>query len=274
MAVYWLDLACYADSYGYQDDNETQWALARLGDPRFQRNMPMTNSLVGNWLAIFCRKRIKNRFCATAFNRNHKFTEEGGVIDEEYRIEYVIDRTNTFGRGVLGMSVECAKCHDHKYDPISQKEYYQLFAFFNNTYEKGYEGDVTQSKPAKPPVLVMNDSDLHSTLQFIHKVDTGKLMVSVMGERDTVRPTYILRRGNYDQHLDSVLASTPKSILPFDTTKFPRNRLGLAEWLFDKRNPLTARVFVNQMWQEFFGRGLVKTPGDFGMQGNCPRIRN
>jgi len=271
MAVYWLDLARYADSYGYQDDNvRTQWPWRDWVIHAFNENMPYDKFISWQLAGDLLPNANKEQILATAFNRNHKFTEEGGVIDEEYRIEYVIDRTNTFGRGVLGMSVECAKCHDHKYDPISQKEYYQLFAFFNNTYEKGYEGDVTQSKPAKPPILVMNDSDLHSTLQFIHKVDTGKLMVSVMGERDTVRPTYILRRGNYDQHLDSVLASTPKSILPFDTTKFPRNRLGLAEWLFDKRNPLTARVFVNQMWQEFFGRGLVKTPGDFGMQGELP----
>ena len=271
MAVYWLDLARYADSYGYQDDNvRTQWPWRDWVIHAFNENMPYDKFISWQLAGDLLPKATKEQILATAFNRNHKFTEEGGVIDEEYRVEYVVDRTNTFGRGVLGMSVECAKCHDHKYDPISQKEYYQLFAFFNNTYEKGYEGDVTQSKPAKPPILVMNDSDLRATMQFIHKTDTGKLMVSVMGERDTVRRTYVLRRGNYDQHVDSVIASTPKSILPFDTTIYPRNRLGLSEWLVNKKNPLTARVFVNQMWQEFFGRGLVKTPGDFGMQGELP----
>lgn len=271
MAVYWLDLARYADSYGYQDDNiRTQWPWRDWVIHAFNENMPYNQFITWQLAGDLLPKASKEQILATAFNRNHKFTEEGGVIPEEYRVEYVIDRTNTFGRGVLGMSVECAKCHDHKYDPISQREYYQLFAFFNNTYEKGYEGDVTQSKPAKPPILVLNDTDIRETLQFIRKTDTGKLMVSVMGERDTLRPTYILRRGNYDQHLDSVLASTPKSILAFDTTKYPRNRLGLAEWLVDRKNPLAARVFVNQIWQEFFGRGLVKTPGDFGMQGELP----
>jgi endonuclease IV len=69
---------------------------------------------------------------ATGFNRNHKITEEGGMIDEEYRVSYVTDRTNTFGKAMLGVTLECAHCHDHKYDPFSQKEYYQVFAFFNS----------------------------------------------------------------------------------------------------------------------------------------------
>ena len=79
----------------------------------------------------------KEQLLATGFNRNHKIHEEGGVIEEEYRIEYVSDRTNTLGQSILGVTIECAQCHDHKYDPISQKEYYQLFAFFNNTKEVG-----------------------------------------------------------------------------------------------------------------------------------------
>ena len=91
-----------------------------------------------------------------------------------------------------------------------------------------------------------------------------------MGDSEVYRKTYILKRGNYDTHGDEVLPGTPKAILPFDTTKLPKNRLGLAKWLFDRRNPLTARVFVNRIWQEFFGKGLVKSSGDFGMQGDLP----
>jgi hypothetical protein len=90
-----------------------------------------------------------------------------------------------------------------------------------------------------------------------------------MKESDTVRKTYVLTRGNYDQHAEEVQPATPLAILPF-SEQLPKNRLGLSKWLFDKNNPLTARVFVNRIWQEFFGRGLVKSASDFGMQGSLP----
>jgi hypothetical protein len=90
-----------------------------------------------------------------------------------------------------------------------------------------------------------------------------------MADSEVYRKTYLLKRGSYDAHGDEVLPGTPKSILPFNN-KYPQNRLGLAEWLFDKQNPLAARVYVNQMWQEFFGRGIVKSLSDFGMQGDLP----
>ncbi|HYC30409.1 MAG TPA: DUF1553 domain-containing protein, partial [Chitinophagaceae bacterium] len=212
----------------------------------------------------------KENILATGFFRNHKYTEEGGVIDEEYRIEYLIDKTKTYSKGIMGITMECAQCHDHKYDPFSQKDYYSLLAFFNNTIEKGYEGDVTQSKPAKNPILSITAQDRKNLLSFINEKDTGALMVSVMGERDTMRKTYVLNRGVYDHPGEEVQPSAVKAVMKFDTTKFARNRLGLAQWTVDKNNPLTARVFVNRIWQEFFGRGLVKTSGDFGMQGELP----
>ena len=123
--------------------------------------------------------------------------------------------------------------------------------------------------PAKKPLMEITEEDQKGILAFVNKQDTGKLIVSVMGDRDTLRKTHILNRGIYDSYGAEVGAGTPKSILPFDE-KYPKNRLGLAKWLFDERNPLTARVFVNQMWQEIFGQGIVKTAGDFGMQGELP----
>jgi hypothetical protein len=92
----------------------------------------------------------------------------------------------------------------------------------------------------------------------------------IMKDSNKVRPTFVLKRGVYDQPGDSVPFNTPPKIFPFDTTKLEKNRLGLAKWLFDKKHPLTSRVFVNRIWQEFFGRGIVKTSGDFGMQGEPP----
>ncbi|HZE83250.1 MAG TPA: DUF1553 domain-containing protein, partial [Puia sp.] len=182
----------------------------------------------------------------------------------------LIDKTKTYGKGILGLTVECAQCHDHKYDPFTQKDYYSLLAFFNNTKEVGYEGDVSVSKPAKMPILTISDSDSKNILAFMNKKDTGNMTVSVMGERDTLRPTYLLSRGRYDAPSTEVRPAAPHSVMPFDTLKLPRNRLGLAEWTISRQNPLTARVFVNQLWQEFFGRGIVKSAGDFGMQGDLP----
>src|SRR3546814_94748 len=125
--------------------------------------------------------------------------------------------------------MECAQCHDHKYDPFSQKNYYELYAFFNNTPEKGLEG-LVNSKPAKTPIMYISDADVTGVLNFINRPDTATLMVSVMDELDTLRKTYILNRGVYDAPGERVFAGTPEAILPLDTTRYPRNRLGLAQW--------------------------------------------
>jgi hypothetical protein len=271
MAISWLDIARYADSHGYQDDNyRSQWPWRDWVIYAFNKNLSYNEFVTWQLAGDLIPGATKEQILATGFNRNHKITEEGGVIDEEYRIEYAADRTNTFGRSMLALTIECAKCHDHKYDPISQKDYYQIFAFFNNVKEVGLEstvgGPVTY---AKNPRMDITNDDVKGILKFINKVDTNKLEVSIMGDLDTARKTYILARGSYAAKTEEVEPGTPNAVLKFDPS-LPKNRLGLAKWLFDKRNSLTARVFVNRMWQEFFGRGLVKSAADFGMQGNLP----
>ncbi|CAG5017173.1 hypothetical protein DYBT9275_05717 [Dyadobacter sp. CECT 9275] len=271
MAVHWLDVARYADSHGYQDDGyRTQWPWRDWVIHAFNKNMHYNDFVTWQLAGDLLPNASKEQLLATGFNRNHKITEEGGVIPEEYRISYVTDRNDLFGKAFLGMTVECAHCHDHKYDPVSQKEYYQLFAFFNNVREVGIESVIGGPETyAKKPLMEISDDDVKNILTFVNKADTNRLIVSVMGDLDTLRKTYILKRGVYDAPGDEVEAGTPKAILPF-SNKYPKNRLGLSQWLFDKQNPLTSRVFVNQMWQEFFGRGIVKTSGDFGMQGELP----
>lgn len=271
MALHWLDVARYADSHGYQDDNyRSQWPWRDWVIHAFNKNMPYDQFITWQLAGDLMPDATKEQLLATGFNRNHKITEEGGVIDEEYRVEYVTDRTNAFGKALLGVTLECAHCHDHKYDPFSQKEYYQVFAFFNNVKEVGLESSVGGPETyAKKPLMQISNEDVKKILSFVNKQDTGKLIVSVMGDRDTLRKTYILDRGVYDAHGPEVEAGTPKSVLPFGS-QYAKNRLGLSKWLFDKQNPLTSRVFVNQVWQEFFGRGIVKTSGDFGMQGELP----
>ncbi len=271
MALYWLDIARYSDSYGYQDDNiRSQWPYRDWVIHAFNSNMPYDQFVTWQLSGDLLPEANKEQILATAFLRNHKYTEEGGVIPEEYRVEYALDKVKTYTRGMLALTVECAQCHDHKYDPVSQKDFYQLFGFFNTSKEAGFEGDVSVSKPAKTPILTLSDTEVKDILTFINKRDTGAVTVSVMDELDTARTTYILNRGAYDKHGDVVQPAALAAVLPFDTVAYPRNRLGLAKWTVTKDNPLTARVFVNQLWQEFFGTGLVKTTGDFGMQGNLP----
>ncbi len=271
MAVYWMDVARYADSHGYQDDGlRTMWPWRDWVIHAFNKNYPydqfVTWQLAGDQLP----SPTKEQLLATGFNRNHKITQEGGIIDEEYRVEYVTDRTNTFGKAFLALTFECAHCHDHKYDPISQKDYYRTFAFFNRVPEKGLVGDISLASLADPPKIKITTNEVQNILTFINKRDTTPVEVMVMKDTTWKRPTYVLTRGAYDAHGEVVDIGLPADILPYDSNNYGSNRLGLAMWLFDKKNPLTARVFVNRMWQEFFGRGLVKTSGDFGMQGEMP----
>ncbi|HRH60323.1 MAG TPA: DUF1549 domain-containing protein, partial [Chitinophagaceae bacterium] len=143
MTVHWLDVARYADSYGYQDDNiRTQWPWRDWVIHAFNENMPYNTFLTWQIAGDMLPDATKEQILATGFFRNHKYTEEGGVIPEEYRIEYLVDKTKTYGKGIMGITIECAQCHDHKYDPFPQKDYYGLLAFFNTTKEVGYEGDV------------------------------------------------------------------------------------------------------------------------------------
>jgi hypothetical protein len=271
MAVHWLDVARYADSHGYQDDGlRTMWPWRDWVIHAFNQNYSYEKFVTWQLAGDLMPGPTKEMLLATGFNRNHKITQEGGVIDEEYRLEYVTDRTNTFAKAFLAMTVECAKCHDHKYDPIPQKSYYSLFAFFNQVNEKGLLGDITLASLADPPNMKITTDEVKNILTFINKKDTAAVSVMIMKDSSEVRCTNVLKRGVYDQPGEEVSFNTPPKIFPFDSVRLEKNRFGLAKWMFDKKHPLTARVFVNRIWQEFFGRGLVKTSGDFGMQGEMP----
>lgn len=270
MAIHWLDVARYADSHGYQDDGlRTMWPWRDWVIHAFNQNYPYDQFLTWQLAGDLVPEKNKETLLATGFNRNHKITQEGGVIDEEYRIEYVTDRTNTFAKAFLGMTYECAKCHDHKYDPISQEDYFSTFAFFNMVPEKGLFGTIDASF-ADPPNMKITKEETQSILDFVNLPDTMPVEVMIMQDSQNIRETFLLERGNYDSPGKRVTVNTPKTIFPFDTLRFEQNRLGLAKWLTDDKNPLTARVFVNRIWQEIFGRGIVPTSGDFGMQGELP----
>lgn len=556
MTLEWLDVARYADSHGFHADGlRTMWPWRDWVINAFKNNKPYDEFVAEQLAGDLMPNATKDQVIATAFNRNHPMTAEGGAVDEEFRVEYVANRTNTLGTAFLGLTVECARCHDHKFDPISQKEYYQFSAFFNNIKELGMTGDdgeygpmvmltseeedrriesldekiaeremkkemkkseiqaisdfvdaegfkkvqpilhhsfekVTQSDKSryldsrkltvenntdsikgisglarrfdhqddritinefgqfectdpfsvsvwvnpkeddgKTKVIIGNagqknslwrgwDLYLDSTNQvavrlisslphnYIHvktkeviplnqwshilfsydgsskakgvrlsvdgkpatqltiydklyktilptntartrddrgllvgksyrafsgdngifkgsmdelsvfdrailesqvgniyeQTKQGKVPIAyestdkeyqkanaeldqlrarrlslvdtvqelmVMQEMPTVRPTYLLKRGVYDARDEQVEAGTPEKVLGM-SPQLPRNRLGLAQWLFDEKNPLTARVAVNRYWQMIYGRGIVSTADDFGSQGALP----
>lgn len=269
----WMDVARYADSHGYQDDSyRTMWPWRDWVIHAFNQNMPYDQFLTWQLAGDLLPDPDKEKILATGFSRNHPITQEGGVIDEEYRSTYVSDRTNTLGKGILGVTFECAKCHDHKYDPFSQKDYFEVYAFFNNVNEKGIQMDAVQAKNRKyyadAPFITIEDEDLEGVLSFINKQDTTELNVMVMND-STERKSHVLARGNYDAPAEEVIASMPEAIMLFPED-YPRNRLGLARWITNTSNPLTARVYINRLWASLFGIGLVKTTENFGSQGALP----
>lgn len=148
MAVNWLDLARYADTYGYQEDRYRDvWQWRDWVIEAFNQNMPFDQFVTWQLAGDLLPDSTDEQILATAFNRLHRQTSEGGSIEAEFRNEYVVDRVDTFGAAFLGLTVGCARCHDHKYDPLSQKEYYQLSAFFNNIDESGIYPFFTSSIP-------------------------------------------------------------------------------------------------------------------------------
>ena len=267
MSSDWLDVARYADSHGYQDDLErTMWPWRDWVIHAFNSNLPFDKFITWQLAGDLLDNPTKEQILATGFNRNHKITQEGGVVDEEYRVEYVMDRTITTTKSLIGITMECSRCHDHKYDPISQKEFYQVYSFFNQIDEKGRinYGEIPK------PYIEIDSASIIKEFPFIHKPDSIKeLKVMVMEESPGLRETHILNRGAYDALGEVVSYGTPKAVLAFDDS-LPKNRLGLAKWFLDEQNPLTARVAVNRYWQLIFGKGIVSTPADFGNQGAIP----
>ncbi|HRQ89761.1 MAG TPA: DUF1549 and DUF1553 domain-containing protein, partial [Bacteroidia bacterium] len=373
MALTWLDAARYADSNGFQQDgNRHQWPWRDWVVRAYQNNLPFDQFTIEQLAGDLLPEPTQDQRIATAFNRNHMLNGEGGAIAEEQRINNVLDRVDTTATTWLALTMACAQCHSHKYDPITHEEYYRFFAFFNNLPESGVvdyrsgqgcafgsgatvqlakpwltlptseqeaekkrlEGEIKEvgerlvalepeiaparqaweakftakeledrtrfpgslSTILRMPVEKRNDNQKRDVTEFFLRTgDHGKdewtklgkdvqakrdalrgvnesiLQIMVMEENppDKTRETFTLVRGDYQQPDRKVAPGTPAFLppMPADT---PANRLGLAKWLVDPAHPLTARVAVNRLWQQFFGIGIVKTSEDFGVQGELP----
>ncbi|MEM9917557.1 MAG: DUF1549 domain-containing protein, partial [Bacteroidota bacterium] len=172
MAMNWMDLSRYADSHGLHADGwRLMWPWRDWVIDAFKKNRPYDEFVTWQLAGDLLPNATKEQKLATAFNRNHPMTAEGGVVDEEFRLEYVFDRTNTAATVFLGLTMECARCHDHKFDPISQKEYYQMSAFFNNVKELGMTGDDGNYGPMLPLPDTTTERQIAALDQQIEEVE-------------------------------------------------------------------------------------------------------
>ena len=290
MALPWLEASRYADTDGYQNDRYRyqhvwrDWVIAA-----FNQNMPYNDFIIQQLAGDMLPNATLNQQIATGFGRNHRINSEDGSIPEEWRVANVVDRVDTFGTAFLGMTIECARCHDHKYDPISQKDYYRLFAYFNNIAEWGVGPNNGNSPPfieipASWPDLSPGEDQLIAPdpvkLKRARETEGNGLKrpqpgspktLMVMHELEEPRETYVLLRGQYNapDKSERLTPGVPDSLNLSQHPNLP-NRLGLANWLVDPANPLTARVAVNRIWQQFFGSGIVESSENFGSQGTPP----
>lgn len=164
MTADWLDVARYSDTYGYQVDRDRYvWPWRDWVIRSFNENKPYNEFIVEQLAGDMLPNATKDQILATTFNRLHPQKVEGGSVEEEFRVEYVADRSQTVGTAFLGLTMECCRCHDHKYDPLSQKNYFQMFSFFNNVDEAGLYSYFTSSVPT--PTLTLPTDDQTSKLQ-------------------------------------------------------------------------------------------------------------
>lgn len=164
LANEWLDVARYADTHGYQDDGANDmWPWREWVIHAFNRNMPFDEFAVWQIAGDLLPNPTHEQRLATGFGRVHQQSQEGGIIGEEYRVEYVADRVMTTGTAFLGMTMQCARCHDHKYDPVSEKEYYEFAAFFDNINDIGQ----IPNKGAAGPTILLHDDETEKLIVYL-----------------------------------------------------------------------------------------------------------
>lgn len=317
-ARYWLDAVRYGDTHGLHLDNRRgiypwrDWVVRSIN-----QNLPVDDFITWQLAGDLLPDPTLEQRVATGFVRMNPTTSEGGAIPAEFQAKNNFDRVETLGTVLLGMSLTCARCHTHKYDPIQQTEYYELLAFFNSTAESALDGNKYDYAPViaapadqsawdqwqqlqqeRTALLVQaeslpSDGDAAARLAIVADPDgpfsgrpiqqsAAELAARMAAARDAFtttlvaeelaqpRVTRLLHRGEYDQPVGDPLEPGVPAVMGTLPPDVPRNRLGLARWLTSPEHPLVARVLVNRLWQQVFGFGLVRTPEDFGVQGQQP----
>ncbi len=331
-ARYWLDAVRYGDTHGLHLDNRRgiypyrDWVVGALND-----NLPFDQFITWQLAGDLLPNPTLQQRVATGFVRMNPSTAEGGAIPAEFQAKNNFDRTETLGTVLLGITLTCSRCHTHKYDPITQTEYYQLLAFFNSTAENAMDGN---SYTYNPVINAPNDQqawrqwkqrenekirlinaagkllgekvELNEEQEKTWKVAdvAGRLsqladvngpfaiedvhqetLVLLNAEQEAVksftttlvakelampRETKVLHRGEYNQPQGDPLEPGVLSVMGAFPAGAPRNRLGLAAWLTADDHPVMSRVIVNRLWSRVYGIPLVRTPEDFGVQGEHP----
>ena len=308
----WLDLARYADSAGYaQDPPRTIWKYRDWVISALNENKSFDDFTVEQLAGDLLPHPTEDQLIATAFHRNTMTNSEGGTDDEEFRNAAIVDRVNTTMQVWMGLTMGCAQCHNHKYDPITQQEYFRFFAVFNNTEDadRGNESPTLESwteelleqkRSLQAQIEELKAKKQQASPQPTEKDETGKDNTDHEEQRDSpaaeelkqlqkqladlkgvptpimrelsgdkIRQTHIQVRGNFQVKGEQVAPGVPSSFHPLAGDEQP-NRLDAARWLVDQRNPLTARVTTNRIWEQMFGVGIVETSEDFGVQGMLP----
>ncbi len=290
LALFWLDLVRYGDTDGYHADNYRpvhlyrDWVIAA-----FNSNKPFDAFTVEQLAGDLLPNPTPQQRVASGYNRMHMTTEEGGAQPKEYLAKYAADRVRNAGAVWLGLTVGCAECHNHKFDPVTTKEFYQLAAFWADVQEIA----VGKQPPTRlgPPELVAElrrvEAALAETkarpssplplrekaarLQARRRELDQRLPQSLVAAAGPPRMMRVLARGNWlDDTGEIVAPNTPASLPKLAADGKRPTRLDLARWLVSAEHPLTARVFVNRLWKLFFGQGLVTSMEDFGSQGGWP----
>jgi len=287
----WLDLARYADSAGYGSDplRPNLWPWRDWVIRALNADMPFDQFTVEQIAGDLLPNPTPEQLIATAFHRNTMTNTEGGTDDEEFRVAAVKDRAITTAQVWMGLTLQCAQCHNHKYDPLSQKEFYRFAAFFNQTEDN----DQPDERPTFPLLAPQEEARRGAIQREINRLealaagsaDAKTALEAKRKELEAIKPvevpimrelppgkrreTHVLTLGNFLQKGEKVQPGVPAAFHPLPQGGEP-NRLALARWLVSTGNPLTARVVVNRIWAQVFGTGIVETEEDFGHQGALP----
>jgi len=304
LAVKWLDLVRYADSIGYHGDPQISHSPYRdYVINSFNTNKPYDQFTIEQIAGDLLEKPTEEQLIATGYNHMLMTSEETGAVESQYLRMYGNDRVQNLGSVWLGTTLHCAKCHDHKYDPFTQDDYYSLTAFFADIEEKGiYDNyderehlkyfyrnidEVKNLKQQQEHVAELkkkmdssseansaeasHDAKMH--LRYSNKLNyfQRSLIASPITIHTTPRETRILRRGNLDDTGGTVVLPKLPDIFAYENKTHKKlNRLDLATWLVSKNNPLASRVFVNVLWGMYFGKGFSETYQDLGAIGQWP----
>ncbi len=262
LASYWLDLVRYADTVGYHGDQDhaitpyRDWVIKAFND-----NLPFDQFTAEQLAGDLLPNATVNQKIASGYNRLLQTSHEGGVQMKEYLAKYSADRVRNLSNAWLGATMGCSECHDHKYDPFTQRDFYSLAAFFADVNDdKTFSGTNTLPTKREPEMQVVSPL-------AVSRAGLTRTMVTGRVKPRTIR---VLPRGNWMDDSGEIVAPAVPNFLPALKAKGRANRLHLAQWLVSADNPLTARVFVNRLWYLFFGSGLSRSLDDTGSRGEWP----